>query len=255
MVLDAGKIIFRGEKHIEAVAGDRQAEFVGFLGAGLDHLRRDIFVEFNNLDAGGFFLAHGFARFVGSLDQIAALAAQRPGGRRADQPAAGGPNARAADLAQLGAVLLRQRPLVVVLGDVRASGDAEMEIKLADEIEQMAMAVDETGQDGFAFGVDDFCAARDRHFAALADRFDAFAFDDDDRIFDGVATGSVDQRAALNHQRRDSLRRRRIPVLANESRTRIGRNGEFDESWSKSCIRFAPCGYLATESMKPLFSN
>ena len=66
------------------------------------------------------------------------------------------------------------------------------------------------------------------HFAAFADRFDAFAFDDDDRVFDGIAAGGVDQRAALNHQRREPLRRRESRLLTSESRTRIGRSGEFE---------------------------
>ena len=56
MVLDAGKIIFRSEKDIQAVAGDRQAELFGFLRAGFDHFRRDIFVKFNNLEPAAFFL-------------------------------------------------------------------------------------------------------------------------------------------------------------------------------------------------------
>ncbi len=82
-----------------------------------------------------------------------------------------------------------------------------MEINLADEVEQMAVAVDEARQNRFAFGVNHAGAARNRDFAALADRFDAFAFDDDDRVFDGRLSGGIDQRAALNHQRRDFLRR------------------------------------------------
>ena len=55
MVLDTGKIILRGDKHIEAMAGDRQTEFVGFFGARFDDLRSDIFVEFDDINAGGFF--------------------------------------------------------------------------------------------------------------------------------------------------------------------------------------------------------
>src|SRR4029434_8591396 len=42
VVFDAGKIIFRGDKHVKAVASYGQAELVGFISAGSDTLARDI---------------------------------------------------------------------------------------------------------------------------------------------------------------------------------------------------------------------
>ena len=184
MMLNAGEPLLRGEKNIETVAGHRKTESVGFLRARFDRLGRDVLVEFDDLDARCLFLSDDRARIFGTLDQVTALGAQRPRGRRSDQPRSGGPNARAADLTEIGPVLLGQCPLVVVLRDVRTGGDAEMEVELTDEIEQMAMAVDEARQNRLAFHVDDSASGWNCDLATLADRFESIAFDHDDGVFE-----------------------------------------------------------------------
>ena len=92
-------------------------------------------------------------------------------------------------------------------------------------------------------------------FAAFADGFDALAFDDDDRVFHRRPAGGVDERAALDDQRRRFLR-----VTGKWQ-------GERHEAEDTSYKKLPDCevsfivfhvmlgSYLLIESIKPLFSN
>ncbi len=119
-----------------------------------------------------FFRAYRGARFLRRRDDdVAAVgAAVRRVGHYAGAAdgAARHPNARTADLAQLRPAFLRQGPGTVLENlDGGAGGDAEMQVKLAVEILEMGVAVDETRQDRQAARVDDFGLFRDGHLALL----------------------------------------------------------------------------------------
>ena len=73
-----------------------------------------------------------------------------------------------------------------------------MEVNLAHEIEQVAVTVDQTRENRFAFHVDDTGIWGRGYFTAFADGFDALAFDDDDRVFHRRPAGGVDEGAALD---------------------------------------------------------
>ena len=63
----------------------------------------------------------------------------------------GGQDARASDLAERGAVALRETPGAVLEDlDGDAGGDAEMQVELAVEVLEMAVAVDEARQHDLA---------------------------------------------------------------------------------------------------------
>jgi len=62
-------------------------------------------------------------------------------------------------------------------------------------------AVDEPGENRFAFDVDDSRSARYAEFAAFSNGLDALAFDYNDGIIERCPAGAVDQRAALDNQR------------------------------------------------------
>src|SRR5688572_12766821 len=166
---------------------------MSFLSARFDRLGRNIFVKLDDFDADLFLFPYGGARVFRCHNQMAALAAQRPSRRSTDEAPAGRPNARPANLADVRTVTLGQRPRIIVLCDIRTSGDAEVKINLADKVEQVTVAVDETGENGFAFDVDHTSVARNRDFPSFADGFDALAFDDDHRIFEGCSAGGVDE--------------------------------------------------------------
>ena len=72
-----------------------------------------------------------------------------------------------------------------------------MKINLADEIEQVTVAVDQPRKNGFAFDVNDASLTGDRDVAAFSHRLNAVAFDYDHRIFDRWATCGIDERATL----------------------------------------------------------
>src|SRR5262249_28937038 len=132
-------------------------------------------------------------------DDVAATraVARRVGGSAATaHRTPGGKDARSADLAEPGALLLRQRPRAVLEDlDGDAGSDAEMEVELAVKIFQMTMAVDEARQHRLAGRVDDLGIGRNGHIAALSDRFKPSAADDDHRIPDRWTAGAVDQLA------------------------------------------------------------
>ena len=74
-----------------------------------------------------------------------------------------------------------------------------MQISLAPEQLEVAMAVDEARQDVLAARVDNLAAGGDRDLAAFAHRLEPVALDDDDQILDRRPAGPVDQSAARNH--------------------------------------------------------
>src|SRR6266508_4608213 len=170
---------------------------MGFLGPGFNRFGGDVLVEFDDLDARLFLFAHYLPGFFRRFDQIAALTAESPSGRRTNQTRARRPDARTANFSEVCALSLRERPFIVILGNIGTGGNPKMKINLADEVEQVTVAVDQAGKNGFAFDVDDASVRGDSDVAAFADRFDAFACDDDHGIFDWWSTRSIDERAAL----------------------------------------------------------
>src|SRR5262249_10622258 len=100
----------------------------------------------------------------------------------------------------IGAGSVGDSPLSVGLRDVRTGGYAEMQVELADKVEQMAVTVDEARKNRLAFDVDSAASRWNCDFATFADRLDSIAFDHDDRILHWRATGSVDERSTQNDQ-------------------------------------------------------
>ena len=68
-----------------------------------------------------------------------------------------------------------------------------MEVKLSVEILQMAVTVDEAGQNGFALDVDHLGARRNSEFAAPAYRGELSSVNNDRRIVDSRPAGAIDQ--------------------------------------------------------------
>src|SRR3990172_10875579 len=111
------------------------------------------------------------------------------------------PNPRPANFTQTGALFLRQGPWAVLVElDRGAGGNAQMEIKLAMEIFQVAVTVDEARQNGLALDINDLSAGGNRDFAALADRLEPAPLDHDDGILDRRPAGAIDQSSTLHHE-------------------------------------------------------
>src|SRR5215470_2585581 len=145
--------------------------------------------------------AHRRARLLFAFDERAHPLAAEPAeslGRRAVDHVAGGPHARPSDRAVLYAIALSDDPIGRVIGDRRACRDAEVKVKLAHPVAQVAVTVDEPGQDRLAFSVDHFRAFRRLYVAALTDVADAAVLENDDGIGERRASRAVDQRAALD---------------------------------------------------------
>ena len=163
---------------IHAVCGDRHAEPVRLLDDDGDEVERKELVELDDVAADLVLAPHGLARFLGGGDDDVAARGPAVGrvGRhaRAADGAARHPDARAPDLAELGAALLRQRPGAILEDlDGHAGGDAEMEIELAVEVLQVRVAVDEARQDRQAGGVDHLRAVGNAHIALRPDGLEA----------------------------------------------------------------------------------
>ncbi len=200
-VLDAVDAGIGRTDGVPAVRGHAKAEAMRLLDCDLDQVHRQKFVELDDVVAERFLAVDRGARFVGRRhhDVAAELAGVRRIGLRASaaDSAPRRPDARAANLSRIGAVALRQRPRPILIDlDGRAGGDAEMQIKLAEKIFPMAMAVEKARQHGLAAGVDDLRALRNGHLAVAAGGGEAAVLDDDDGILDRRPPGAVDQRAA-----------------------------------------------------------
>src|SRR5262245_56785614 len=176
MMLDAGEPRVRREKNVETVTGHRKTEAVGFLRTRFDRFGGDVFDEFDDLNADRFLFVHNSTRLVGSFDQVTTLRAQRPSRWRSHQPCPRRPDPWTADLTESSSVTLGHRPFVVVLLDIWTGGYPEMQVELADKVEQMAVAVDETRKNRFAFRIDDPASARNGDLTTLAHRFKSIAF-------------------------------------------------------------------------------
>src|SRR5262249_35068705 len=114
---------------------------------------------------------------------------------------AGHPDARAADLSQLGPALLRLCPGAILKDiDGDAARNSEMKIKFAVEIFEMTVTVDETGQNGLSWDVDYFGIGRNRNVSLTADGREPAAANEDAGIVDRRGAGAVDQRTPLHHQ-------------------------------------------------------
>src|SRR3989442_13922446 len=59
------------------------------------------------------------------------------------------------------------------------------------------MAVDQSGQNGPSVCLNERGACRNGYLSLCTDRLDPAAFDDNDGIIDGIFTGTVDERAAI----------------------------------------------------------
>jgi hypothetical protein len=103
----------------------------------------------------------------------------------ADRPDAS-PSTRCADreFSEVCALALRERPFIVILGDIGTGGNPKMKINLADEIEQVTVAVDQPRKNGLPLTSMTRALRGDRDVAAFSHRLDAVAFDYDHRIFD-----------------------------------------------------------------------
>jgi hypothetical protein len=200
-VLDAVNAgIGRGDG-IPRMSGRAHAEFVRLVGRHRDQVGREKFAELERVVAVPLLGTHDVAGRlgVGNLHVIAPAA--RPltfeFGRAITERLTCRPNARSADLAVFGAVLLGQRPRAVLLGfDLDAGGDAEVQIQLAPKRFPMAMAVDEAWHDRLAADVDHARARRNRDLPAAANVLETVSFDDNDGILDRRPAGAIDQRAA-----------------------------------------------------------
>src|SRR6516225_4144113 len=116
-----------------------------------------------------------------------------PGADAADRPA-GHPNARSANFAQGGTLFLRQGPrAILVKFDIGAGRNSQMEIKLAMEILQVAMTIDEARQNALAPDINHLGIGRSGDFAVLADRLELAGLHDNDGILDGWPAGAIDQ--------------------------------------------------------------
>jgi hypothetical protein len=75
-----------------------------------------------------------------------------------------------------------------------------MEIKLAVEILQVAMTVDETRQNGLAFDVNHLSARGNRDCAAAADSLEPACLNNDGAIVNRRPAGAIDQSATLHDE-------------------------------------------------------
>ena len=87
-------------------------------------------------------------------------------------------------------------PFDGIVGNIRAGDDAVGEINFAHPIAVVTVAVDQTGENAFALGIDHFGALRNRDVAALADSLNAAVQNHHRRIFQRRAAGPVDQSSA-----------------------------------------------------------
>ena len=117
-------------------------------------------------------------------------------GRRPVDDVRGSPHARTADTAVFHAFALRDDPFHRIVGNIRAGDDAVGEINFAHPIAIVTVAVDQTGENAFALGIDHFGALRNRDVGALADGLNAAVQNHHCRIFQRRAAGPVDQSPA-----------------------------------------------------------
>ena len=151
----------RRRENIQRVSYNRLAQFVGLLHRRFGHLGFEALEELVAGDA--LFSQHpnGIPRIVLIVDDNAgtlpSVCAHSRGGRPVDDVARG-PDARPSNGSVANAFPLGEDPVHRIVGDGRAGCNAEVEIKLAHPIAQVAVAVDESRQDRLALGVDDIRA-------------------------------------------------------------------------------------------------
>src|SRR5262249_28502914 len=129
---------------------------------------------------------------AGSLPSIPTHARRR---RPIDHITAG-PDTRTPHRPALHAVALGDHPIDGIVGYARACQNGKMEIDLAHPITQMAVAVDESRQNRFAFRVDYLRTLRQRYLAAFSYGDEPSVLHDDGRIRHRRASRPVDQRSA-----------------------------------------------------------
>jgi hypothetical protein len=76
--------------------------------------------------------------------------------------------------------------------DIGAGGNAQMEIKLAMKILQVAMAIDKARQDTLAPDIDHLRIGRHSDFSASTDRLKSTSVNNDNGIVDGRPSSAVD---------------------------------------------------------------
>src|SRR5450755_4624780 len=123
------------------------AEAMRLLGHHLHQIGAEVLAELEHIVALALLGLHGRARLLGILDGDEAAPGARAFGLQLADPRAerlpGRPDPGPANLAQIGAVLLGERPRAVLVGlDLDASGDAEMEIELTPKSFPVAMTID-----------------------------------------------------------------------------------------------------------------
>src|SRR6266478_7700433 len=123
-----------------------------------------------------------------------------PGADAADRPA-GHPNPRPANFTQSGTLFLRKSPRAILVElDIRAGGDSQMEIKLAMEILQVAMTIDEARQNALAFDINHLGVGGNSDFAVLTDRLELACLDNDEGILGGWRISDIKKFSTLQHK-------------------------------------------------------
>src|ERR1043166_6455959 len=118
--------------------------------------------------------------------------------RRPPMPSGGGPDARPADRPVLDAVALGDDPFGRIVRNRRAGRDTEVQIDLAHPVAQMAMAVDQPGQNSLALRIDHLGAFGRLHLAAAPRVADAAVLEYHDGVGERRPAGAVDQRATVD---------------------------------------------------------
>src|SRR4029077_11939751 len=114
---------------------------------------------------------------------------------------AGHPNPRAAKTMQSGTLVFRKGPCAILVElDISTGRNSQMEIKLAMEILQVAMTIDEARQNALAFDINHLGVGRNRDFAVLTDRLELACLYNDEGILDGWPAGAIDQFSTLHHE-------------------------------------------------------
>ena len=122
---------------------------MGFVDGDFDQIHGKKLIDFEDVAAQFLFSLHRPAHFIRRGDDDVVTRGARaesvvPRADAADRPT-GHPNARPANFTQSGSLFLREGPWAVLIElDIGTGGDTQMEIKLAVEVLQVAMAIDKT---------------------------------------------------------------------------------------------------------------
>src|SRR5690348_2840161 len=142
-----------------------------------------------SLNGSAYFLSRGNDDVVPRSSRSESVVPRADAANRAT----GHPNSRPANFSQHGSLFLRTGPRsVLVEFNIRTGGYAEVQIELGMKIFQMAMPIDESGQNSFAFDVDDLGAFGNCDVTAHANSSNSPCFNHDNRIFKWWPACAVD---------------------------------------------------------------